>query len=74
MSADNRESELQLQINDLQTRVAYQEDLLQSLNDVIAKQDLMLGRLQHELQQNSQKLDEMTFSIEAKGLEKPPHY
>ncbi|MGH1484609.1 MAG: SlyX family protein [Cellvibrionaceae bacterium] len=74
MGVGNTEAELQLQINDLQTRLTYQEDLLQSLNDVIANQDLMLSRLQHELQQNRQKLDEVAYSMEAKGSEKPPHY
>ena len=74
MSTTPTANDLQNQIHDLQARLAYQEDLLQSLNDVIANQDLTISRLQHELQQSRQKLDEVAFSIEAKGLEKPPHY
>ena len=74
MGVDSTESELQLQINDLQTRLAYQEDLLQSLNDVIANQDLLLSRLQHELEQNQHKVAALVYSMEAKGSEKPPHY
>jgi SlyX protein len=65
---------LETQIEDLQTRVAYQEDLLQSLNDVLAKQDAVIVQLKQEYLNSQQRIDDMLQLFEAKGSEKPPHY
>ncbi len=74
MAASKEITVLQEQIDDLQSRVAYQEDLLQSLNDIIASQEVVMGRMQQQLQQNREKLEDVTHSLEQTGGEKPPHY
>ena len=74
MSVESNTAELQLQIDDLQSRLSYQEDFLQSLNDVIANQDALIAQLQQQLQQNQQRLDAVAFSMSPKDTEKPPHY
>ena len=65
---------LQEQIDDLQGRLAYQEDLLQTLNDVISNQDASIIKLQQQLRQSQERLDEVAYSIESKAQERPPHY
>lgn len=65
---------LQAQIDDLQGRLAYQEDLLQTLNDVISNQDASILKLQQQLRQSQERLDEVAYSIENKVQERPPHY
>ncbi len=65
---------LQQQIDDLQSRLVHQEDLLQSLNDVIVAQDALIGRLQQQYQQIKHRLDERTHGTELHAGNKPPHY
>lgn len=65
---------LQQQIDELQSRLSHQEDLLHSLNDVIASQDAAIMSLRHKLQQNQEKLSDVAYSIESASIEKPPHY
>jgi len=65
-------------IDELETRVAFQEDSLQSLDEVIAEQDLRLSKQQLQLKLLAEKFK----SIETKwdqpdigsGNERPPHY
>jgi len=66
--------ELQAQIEDLQSRMAYQEELLHSLNSVVATQDKSIMQLNQQLQLQQNKLDNVSFSLESSGIEKPPHY
>lgn len=65
---------LQQQIDDLQSRLAHQEDMLQSLNKIIVAQDKNIIGLNQQLQQQQNKLDDVSYSIESSGVEKPPHY
>lgn len=65
---------LQQQIDELQSRLAYQEDMLNDLNTVMATQDKIIAQLQQQLQQQQNKLDDVSFSIESSSNEKPPHY
>ena len=65
---------LQQQIIDLQSRLAHQEDLLHSLNKVIAAQDTAILKLNQQLQLQQNKLDDVTYTLESSGIEKPPHY
>lgn len=71
--------ELQSQIDELQSRLAYQEDMLATLNNVIAEQGQAMGQLHRYLQKNQQRLDEIAGHIEESSAagtlqEKPPHY
>ncbi len=63
---------------DLQTRVAYQEDLLAHLDQVITKQDADIIQLQQQVRLLAKRLDESLFAQEQDGenavSERPPHY
>lgn len=66
--------QLQQQIDDLQGRLAYQEDLLHSLNEVISRQDKTIQQLEKRLQQQQDRLQDVAFHIETSANDKPPHY
>ena len=68
-------------IIDLQTRIAFQEESLISLNDVITRQQQDIDALQRELALHREKLVELlelqaerSASTVAADYEKPPHY
>jgi SlyX protein len=64
---------------DLQTRVAYQEDTLMRLDQVITKQDADIIQLQQQVRLLVKRLDESVFVQEQNGgdgefNDRPPHY
>ncbi|MDH7944459.1 SlyX family protein [Pseudohongiella sp. SYSU M77423] len=68
------------QLVDLQTRIAFQEDSLSTLNDVIARQQQQIDALERELALHRDKITEL-LEIQAERSispgaqeEKPPHY
>ncbi len=65
-------------IADLQSRVAFQEDTLQALNQVIADQDAGIRQLQKQVQLLNKKLNDIANNIgqggSQEGEEPPPHY
>lgn len=73
------EGQLQEQLIDVQTRVAYQEDTLAQLNQVITKQDGEIVQLKQQVRLLAQRLDELARDP-AQGSEadiindRPPHY
>jgi SlyX protein len=71
-------SDFEEQLIDLQTRVAYQEDTLSQLNDVITRQDAEITQLKQHLRLVAQRLDELSRNpAQADGElldERPPHY
>ena len=71
-------NELQEQLVELQTRVAFQEDTLTQLNQVVAKQDQEILTLQQQLRLLAKRLDDALYQQEQgdeKPLdERPPHY
>lgn len=69
--------ELQQQIDDLQIRLAHQEDLLESLNQIVVDQNQVIDRLSLQLRENQNKLANLSEAMEGLGKpvsEKPPHY
>ena len=63
---------------ELQTRIAYQEDTIAQLNQVITKQDADILQLQHQMRLLAKRIDELSF-VQADGTEeitneRPPHY
>lgn len=64
---------LQEQIDELQSRLLHQEDMISSLNTVIAKQDKAITLIVDELKQQKNKLNDVSFSINSDS-ERPPHY
>jgi SlyX protein len=72
---DNSWGEL---ITDLQSRVAFQEDTLQQLNQVIVRQENTIARLQQHVQILAGKVKELGGVLEEKtndfSGQRPPHY
>ncbi len=62
-------------ITELEFKIAYQEDLLHSLNNAISNQQLQIHRLEETCKLLNGKIKNIaepgTFS---QGSEKPPHY
>lgn len=70
----------QEQLVDLQTRFAFQEDSLQTLNDIVTRQQMQIDALERELVVHREKLTELIQAIADRAPapsladEKPPHY
>jgi SlyX protein len=62
-------------ITELEIKTAYQEDLLQSLNDAISNQQIQIHRLEETCRLLNEKIKNIaepgSFSQDS---EKPPHY
>lgn len=62
-------------IIDIETRIAYQDDTIQQLNDVIYRQQQQIDKLEKALKLLLEQFQEMMASTPDKGgNEKPPHY
>lgn len=65
-------------VEELQIRLSFQEDSVQSLNDVIAKQDETIRQLQEQLRYFAKKVKTVESSVGHTGInvgdERPPHY
>ncbi|TQV86337.1 SlyX family protein [Exilibacterium tricleocarpae] len=71
-------AQLRRQVEDLQGRLAFQEDTLQALNDVVARQDGEILALREQMATLAEKLKDLTYALELGGAdtaqERPPHY
>lgn len=61
-------------MEELESRVAFQEDTLTQLNDVIAAQDAQIRSLVAGLRELGDKYRDLTSELQGPGSEKPPHY
>jgi SlyX protein len=64
-------------IIELEIKIAYQEDLLQTLNDIVAKQQLRLDALEYAYKSMSEKVASLALKQpeeSAPQYEIPPHY
>lgn len=62
-------------IEDLQTRVSFQEDSLAQLDDVISRQDQEILELKAVIKRLSEQFKEAQVGMaEHKTNERPPHY
>lgn len=63
---------------ELQTRIAFQEDTINQLNQVITKQDADIIQLQQQIRLLAKRLDELALAQVGGGEEitneRPPHY
>ncbi|MET0356657.1 MAG: SlyX family protein [Cellvibrio sp.] len=63
---------------ELQTRLAYQEDTIHQLNEVITRQDAVILQLQQQMRLLAKRIEELSFSRDAGAdeitNERPPHY
>ena len=78
MTADEQQ-----QMIDLQTQVAFQEDLLNALDVRVTEQDAEIRLLRQQLQQLARLSHQMRDAMEERGIsepglaaqmERPPHY
>lgn len=65
-------------MDELESRLAFQDDLIEHLNDVVARQDRLLIDLQSRLAALQKRFDALAESAPASGdsggYEVPPHY
>jgi SlyX protein len=65
-------------LEELESRLAFQEDLIESLNEVVARQDRDLARLLAKMQDLEARLTDLAATaagqVESPGHEVPPHY
>lgn len=71
--------DIKSRIDELESKLAFAEDAIHSLNDVIARQDAELLKLQRELRGQAERLKGLAVALEAGSEnatvdEKPPHY
>lgn len=67
--------ELEQRIADLETRLAFQDDTIQALNDVLVAQQAAIDRLQAQLKVLARRQEDMQSGIGVEGDEAPPpHY
>lgn len=72
---------LKAQLTDLQSRMAFQDDTIQTLSDVMAGQQQQISRLEKALALHREKLLELMADLEQRSShtgqavdERPPHY
>ncbi|MBA1274445.1 SlyX family protein [Stutzerimonas azotifigens] len=66
---------LESRIAELETRLAFQDDTIQSLNDEIAVQQQILERLRLQVAALAKRQDELQSALPSDGDEAPPpHY
>ena len=65
---------LELRINDLESRLAFQDDTIQALNDVLVDQQRLLDRLQLQLAALARRQDEQRNQFGSEDNHPPPHY
>lgn len=72
------DSIIESRLDELESRLAFQDDLIESLNEIIARQDRELGRLELRVKALGEKLNDFAESAEMPGAspghEVPPHY
>lgn len=70
------DAELRHQLQELQTRYAFQEDLLTGLNQTVVEQGRLIERLERQCAQLASALQALRADIEPAhpGDERPPHY
>jgi SlyX protein len=77
MADSNIIQQLQHDIEELQARLAYQEDTLQQLDHTIADQDKTIRSLVAQLTRWEARLDEISDTVgsnDVSASEPPPHY
>lgn len=67
---------MESRLNDLETRVAFQDDLLETLNTIVAQQQQQMDLMQREIRMLYEQVKSLSPSEIAAGTEqeRPPHY
>lgn len=65
-------------LDELESRLAFQDDAIETLNDVIARQDRTIAWLKQRIGDLETRLEDLTETApspnDASGHEVPPHY
>lgn len=65
-------------LEELESRLAFQDDHVEQLNDIVARQDRLISDLQHRISRLEKRLEELaeaaTSAGGSEGHEVPPHY
>jgi SlyX protein len=71
-------SGIESRLEELESRLAFQDDLIDSLNEIVVRQDRELARLELRVKSLGGKLEELSDVTSApgsaQGHEVPPHY
>ncbi len=67
MNADER-------ITELESRLAFQDDTIQALNDAVVAQQRQLERIELQLEALAKRQEEMGGQFDSDEDEAPPHY
>jgi SlyX protein len=69
-------TDTQQHITELETQLAFQEDTLQTLNDTVARQQLQIDKLEHDVQALLAQLQQLSDAMSRPQGEEapPPHY
>jgi len=72
----SQDSRLTARIDELESRLAFQDDLIESLNEVVTRQDHELARLTLRLQDLAAKINDIGEAAAAPSADSeiPPHY
>ncbi|KAF2390561.1 MULTISPECIES: SlyX family protein [Pseudomonas] len=66
---------LEERVNDLESQLAFQDDTIQSLNDILVTQQRVVERLQLQMAALLRRQEEMAGQFESSEEEAPPpHY
>jgi len=72
------EQAVQLRLQELESRIAFQDDLIESLNEIVARQDRDIARLEARVKSLGDKIVELGEAGAVPGFspghEMPPHY
>ena len=65
-----------VRLDELESRLAFQDDLIESMNEVVARQDREIALLTQRLAKLAEKLEDIAAGAPAAadGHEPPPHY
>ena len=71
-------SELNARIDELESRLAFQDDLIESLNEVITRHDRDLARMTGQIRDLNARISDLAEAGAGPGIssehEIPPHY
>ncbi|NLY58639.1 MAG: SlyX family protein [Gammaproteobacteria bacterium] len=68
--------DLTVRLDELETRLAFQDDTIEALNEVVSRQELALEKLQRAVELLARRQADLAASMpgEAEADQPPPHY
>ena len=70
------QSDLAQDIAELQAQFAFQDNTVQTLNDIVARQQLQIDKLQRDIESLLVQMQQLGDALQASPVEEPPppHY